>query len=196
MDPGPGICRGFDCGLPGVEKAEGGNGQDCSTAMLPVILLLQLPASDVIWKYTPHMKFLQFPWRWLMALSVAGCALAAMAVVRQAKWQVIVAGIMIAAMAVGGALLFFQPCDDEDAVTAQLAGFRTGQGTEGRTSTRLSEWIMPPSNNTCPWCVYCAGRRMTQRTTAGKQPGVASRRSRQHSGTGSTPGDGMVSTGQ
>ena len=101
------------------------------TAMLPVILLLQLPASEVIWKYTPHMKFLQFPWRWLMALSVAGCTLAGMAVVRQARWRVLLAGTMIAAMAVGGALLFFQPCDDEDAVAAQLAGFRLGQGTEG-----------------------------------------------------------------
>jgi hypothetical protein len=38
---------------------------------------------------------------------------------------------MIAAMAIGGGLLFFQPCDDEDAVAAQLAGFRLGQGTEG-----------------------------------------------------------------
>lgn len=113
------------------KRQKGGTARIVLTAMLPVILLLQLPASDVIWKYTPHMKFLQFPWRWLMALSVAGCALAAMAVVRQAKWQVMVAGIMIAAMAVGGALLFFQPCDDEDAVTAQLAGFRTGQGIEG-----------------------------------------------------------------
>ena len=113
------------------KKRAGGTARIVLTAMLPVILLLQLPASDVIWKYTPHMKFLQFPWRWLMALSVVGCALAAMAVVRQAKWRVVVAGIMIAAMAIGGALLFFQPCDDEDAVAAQLAGFRQGQGTEG-----------------------------------------------------------------
>jgi hypothetical protein len=85
----------------------------------------------VIWKHAPHMKFLQFPWRWLMALSVAGCTLAGMAVVRQDRWRVLVAGIVIAAMAIGGGLLFFQPCDDEDAVAAQLAGFRLGQGTEG-----------------------------------------------------------------
>ena len=39
--------------------------------------------------------------------------------------------MVIAAMAVSGALLFFQPCDDEDAVAAQLAGFRLGQGTQG-----------------------------------------------------------------
>jgi hypothetical protein len=112
-------------------KRAGGPARIVLTAMLPVILLLQLPVSEAIWRHAPHMKFLQFPWRWLMALSVAGCALAGMAVVRQAKWRVLVAGIMIAALAISGALLFFQPCDDEDAVTAQLAGFRKGQGTEG-----------------------------------------------------------------
>jgi hypothetical protein len=101
------------------------------TALLPLILLLQLPASGVIWKYAPHLKFLQFPWRWLMALSVAGCALAAMAVARPARWRALAAGVLIAAMAVGGGVLFFQPCDDEDAVAAQLAGFRLGQGSEG-----------------------------------------------------------------
>ncbi len=101
------------------------------TAILPVILLLQLPASGFLWKLAPHMRFLQFPWRWLMALSVAGCTLAGMAAVRQTRWRVAVAGIMIGAMAIGGGLLFFQPCDDEDAVTAQLAGFRQGNGIEG-----------------------------------------------------------------
>ena len=107
----------------------GGSARIVLTSMLPVILLLQWPASEVIWAHAPHLKFLQFPWRWLMALSVAGCALAAMAVVRQVRWRVLVAGLMIAAMAIGSSLLFFQPCDDEDAVTAQLAGFRLGQGT-------------------------------------------------------------------
>jgi hypothetical protein len=113
------------------KKRAGGSTRVVLTAILPVILLLQLPASELIWKYTPHMKFLQFPWRWLMALSVVGCALAGMAAVHQARWRILVAGILIGAMAIGGALLFFQPCDDEDAVAAQLAGFRQGQGTEG-----------------------------------------------------------------
>jgi 6-pyruvoyl-tetrahydropterin synthase-like protein len=112
-------------------KRVGGSARIVLTAMLPVILLLQFPVSEAIWRHAPHMKFLQFPWRWLVALSVAGCALAGMAVVRQARWRVLVAGILIAAMAISGALLFFQPCDDEDAVTAQLAGFGKGQGTEG-----------------------------------------------------------------
>jgi hypothetical protein len=112
-------------------KRAGGSAWMVLTAMLPVILLLELPASEVIWTHAPHLKFLQFPWRWLMALSVISCALAGLAVFLQARWRVLVAGILVAAMAITSALLFFQPCDDEDAVTAQLAGFRLGQGTEG-----------------------------------------------------------------
>jgi hypothetical protein len=42
-----------------------------------------------------------------------------------------IATVVIAAMAIGGGILFFQPCDDEDAVAAQVAGFRLGQGTQG-----------------------------------------------------------------
>jgi hypothetical protein len=112
-------------------KQTGGRARIALTATLPVILLLQLPVSDVLWKYAPHMKFLQFPWRWLMALSVVGCVLAGMAVVRGIRWQAMVAGAVIAAMAIGGALLFFEPCDDEDAVAAQVAGFQLGQGIQG-----------------------------------------------------------------
>jgi len=112
-------------------KRAGGPARIVLTATLPVILLLQWPVSEAIWAHAPHLKFLQFPWRWLMALSVVGCVLAGMAVVRQAKWRVLGAGILIAGMAIGSSLLFFQPCDDEDAVGAQLAGFRLGSGTEG-----------------------------------------------------------------
>jgi hypothetical protein len=94
--------------------------------------LLQLPVSDVIWKYTPHLKFLQFPWRWLVALSVVACAMAAMAWPTRRRWgTAVVAGVVILAMVVGGGLLFFQPCDEEDAVAAQVAGFRQGGGSEG-----------------------------------------------------------------
>ena len=38
---------------------------------------------------------------------------------------------MILVLAIGGGWLFFQPCDDEDAVGAQVAAFRLGQGTQG-----------------------------------------------------------------
>jgi hypothetical protein len=113
------------------KKQTGGRARIAITASLPFILLLQLPVSDVIWKHTPHMKFLQFPWRWLVALSLVACVLAGMTLDKlrpKASWCLL---LFAAAMALGGGLLFFQPCDDEDAVTAQVAGFRTGQGTQG-----------------------------------------------------------------
>jgi hypothetical protein len=112
-------------------KRTGGPVRMVLTALLPVIVFLQLPVSDVIWKVTPHMKFLQFPWRWTLALSVLTCALAGMAVKKTGGGTAMLAGVLIAAMAIGGGLLFFQPCDDEDAVAAQIAGFRLGQGTQG-----------------------------------------------------------------
>jgi hypothetical protein len=130
-------------------KRAGGRARIVLTALLPVILLLQLPVSDVIWKHTPHMKFLQFPWRWVLALSVVTCVLAGMALgeirgipplARSVKDRgparlrlslPVIAGVLIVAMAIGGGLLFFEPCDDEDAVAAQIAGFRLGQGTQG-----------------------------------------------------------------
>jgi hypothetical protein len=70
---------GGDRCLPGWRKRAGGCARVVLTACLPMLLLLQLPVSDVIWKHTPHLKFLQFPWRWLLPLSVVICVLAAMA---------------------------------------------------------------------------------------------------------------------
>jgi hypothetical protein len=104
------------------------------TATLPMFLLLQLPVSDVIWKHTPHLKFLQFPWRWLLPLSVVICVLAAMAlgesVAKSARTRLL-GFAMILVLAIGGGWLFFQPCDDEDAVGPQVAAFHQGEGTQG-----------------------------------------------------------------
>jgi hypothetical protein len=115
-------------------RKAGGKARTTLTAMLPIILLLQLPASRVLWKYAPHMKFLQFPWRWVMALSVAGCVLASMSIdlgAQRARWRQMLAAVLIAVLTIGGGLVFFQPCDDEDAVYAQVAAFRSGQGIQG-----------------------------------------------------------------
>jgi hypothetical protein len=37
-------------------------------AIPPVILFLQFPASSVVWNTLPKLKFLQFPWRWMVVL--------------------------------------------------------------------------------------------------------------------------------
>lgn len=99
------------------------------TATLPVLLFLQLPWSDWLWKLTPHLKFLQFPWRWLMALSVVGCVFSAMGLVRERSQRMVACAIAV--MAISGGFFFFQHCDEEDAVAPQLAAFQTGEGTQG-----------------------------------------------------------------
>ena len=102
------------------------------TGLLPVLLLLQFSASDWIWRIAPHLKFLQFPWRWAMVLSLLGCALAGVAL--PLSWRrnrTGLAGAAIAALAIAGSIFFFHPCDEEDAVAPRLALFQTGQGSEG-----------------------------------------------------------------
>jgi hypothetical protein len=111
------------------KKQADGNARKVLTATLPVIFILQLPMSDFLWRAAPHMKFLQFPWRWIMALAVVGCALAAM-VNFAAKTRAAIA-VVIALLAIGAGMRFFQVCDDEDNVWAQVTAFHTGEGTEG-----------------------------------------------------------------
>jgi hypothetical protein len=111
------------------KKQADGNARKVLTATLPVIFLLQLPVSDFLWRAGPHLKFLQFPWRWIMALAVVGCVLAAM--VKAGLKSRAAIGVVIALLAVGAGMRFFQICDDEDAVWAQITAFHTGDGTEG-----------------------------------------------------------------
>jgi hypothetical protein len=115
-------------------KRADGSARVLLSATLPIILLLQLPVSDVIWKFTPHLKFLQFPWRWLLPLSVVICVLAAMALGASLAKSVrtrLLSFAMILVLAIGSGWMFFQPCDDEDAVGPQVAAFHQGGGTQG-----------------------------------------------------------------
>jgi hypothetical protein len=111
------------------KKQADGNARKVLTATLPVIFFLQLPMSDFLWQVAPHMKFLQFPWRWIMALAIVGCALAAM--VHFSGKTRAAGAVVVALLAVGAGLRFFQVCDDEDNVWAQVTAFHTGEGTEG-----------------------------------------------------------------
>jgi len=115
-------------------KRADGSARVLLSATLPIILLLQLPVSDVIWKFTPHLRFLQFPWRWLLPLSVVICVLAAMALGASLAKSVrtrLLSFAMILVLAIGSGWMFFQPCDDEDAVGPQVAAFHQGGGTQG-----------------------------------------------------------------
>ena len=116
---------------------------------LPLVTLavivgcLLLPFSDVVWGHAPELKFLQFPWRWLLLLSLVFAALVGLALregapaSRAAGLQRVAAVAIVAGCVSGVAWFYFwQPCDEEDNVRAQLATFRDGgfQGTDEYTS--------------------------------------------------------------
>jgi hypothetical protein len=81
---------------------------------------------------------LQFPWRWLVALEAPMAIFFAAAVWPAAsarRWRrVAVAAactaVFLAVTATAG-LVFFQPCDEEDAVAPMLAMYRSGAGAVG-----------------------------------------------------------------
>ncbi len=87
----------------------------------------------------PELKFLQFPWRWTLLLSIAfalslGAAVATrLTRAAETKFRIhAVAIVLVAIAAVSlGTHFFWQPCDEEDAVSAQVALFQAGTGFEG-----------------------------------------------------------------
>ena len=111
-------------------------------ALAAVIACLLLPFSDVVWRHAPELRFLQFPWRWLLVLSLVlaalvGLALRGEAATRRANLLRVAAVVVVAACVSGVAWVYFwQPCDDEDNVRAQVATFRDGgfQGTDEYTA--------------------------------------------------------------
>jgi hypothetical protein len=120
-------------------------------ALIPVvILLLQLPVSLPVWNLLPKLRLLQFPWRWLVVLEGPMAIFVASAIwpVRRAdiRWlRFAVASactvVFVSLTAISG-LVFFQVCDDEDAVKPMLDVYRTGAGFQG-----TDEYAPPGADN-------------------------------------------------
>jgi Bacterial membrane protein YfhO len=109
-----------------------------------LVSLLLLPFSDVVWRLAPELRFLQFPWRWLLVLSLVLAALVGLALREGARTReanlVRVGVVVVVAGCMSGVawLYFWQPCDDEDNVRAQVATFRDGgfEGTDEYTAVQ------------------------------------------------------------
>jgi len=116
-------------------------------ALIPVaVLLLQFPISRPIWNELPKLRFLQFPWRWLVVLEAPMGIFVASAVwtTRRALRMVMLAACtlaFLAATATAG-FNFFQPCDEEDAVWGILGAYYNGAGFEG-----TDEYAPPYADN-------------------------------------------------
>lgn len=101
----------------------------------PAVLVLQLPVSWPVWRWAPELKFLQFPWRWLVAVEAPLAVLAAAAFTfrpRRGRLLLQAAGaLVLAAAAFGGGLLFHQECGQEQSVWAFEDAQRHGTGVGG-----------------------------------------------------------------
>jgi len=113
------------------------------------ILFLQLPISLPVWNLLPKLRFLQFPWRWLVALEAPMAIFFAAAVwpsLTARRWRRIAVAATCAAVflaaAVASGMIFFQVCDDEDNVAAMAGVYRSGNGFAG-----VGEYEPPGADN-------------------------------------------------
>jgi hypothetical protein len=108
-------------------------------ALIPVaVLVLQFPVSLPLWNLLPRLRFLQFPWRWLVVLEaplgifLASAIWPANSARRWRRIAVVAAcSAVFLAMTMVAAKVFFQPCDEEDAVAGMLDTYRSGSGVAG-----------------------------------------------------------------
>jgi len=122
-------------------------------AFIPlVVLFLQLPVSDFVWNSIPKMRFLQFPWRWLVVLEAPMSIFFAAALwARRRAWRAVVVAACVAvfAAATGVAFVsFFQGCDEDDRISGVLRDYRDGtgfQGTDEYAPTGADDSLVPTS---------------------------------------------------
>jgi hypothetical protein len=120
------------------------------------IALLQFRWSDVLWRAAPELRYLQFPWRWLLVLGLilaglVGIAAGAVQGTQKARRVQALAAVALACViATLAAAVFWQPCDEDDNVRAQLATFRDGgfAGTDeytprGATNSEIDPGLPP-----------------------------------------------------
>ena len=101
-------------------------------AAAAAIAALQFRASAFAWRLLPEMRYLQFPWRWLLVLGMIVAVLAGLALrnrIESRRGSAAAFGVVLVVacgMALLAARVFWQPCDEEDNIPAQMAALRDG----------------------------------------------------------------------
>jgi hypothetical protein len=117
-------------------------------ALIPLaVLLLQLPLSLPVWNLLPKLRYLQFPWRWLVVLEAPMAIFFTAAIWPARRWlRVAVVALCAAFFLTATAFVakdFYQACDDQDAVAPMVSAYRSGAGFMG-----ASEYAPPSADNT------------------------------------------------
>jgi len=117
-------------------------------ATLIAVCFLLFPFSDVLWQHTPELKFLQFPWRWLLVLGLVMAALIGFNLrgsflEAKTRRSIVIRSTCMILLAVGmtsvAAFKFWQVCDEEDNIAAQRATYRENgfEGSDEYTPTNV-----------------------------------------------------------
>ena len=101
----------------------------------PAVLLLQMPWALPVWNLLPKLRFLQFPWRWLLVVEAPIAIFAVGALWSATRWvrSMVVAGscLVFLGSATFAAFAFHQNCANEDTVASVVGAVRSGKGYEG-----------------------------------------------------------------
>ena len=93
-------------------------------------VFLMLPISLLLWRYLPELRFLQFPWRWLVALDVPYAFFLASAIApsrRRWVWY----GALVVILACAATVMIRDAWWDTGDIPILEAAIRTGHGSEG-----------------------------------------------------------------
>ncbi len=116
-------------------------------ALAALIAFLQFPISKFLWNIAPELRFLQFPWRWLLVLGLIFAIFAAVMLAlntlktTRKMLNVLFVIAFAAVFCIHAWSHFWLFCDDEDNIRAQIATFHDN-GFEG-----TDEYTPAPADN-------------------------------------------------
>jgi len=119
-------------------------------ALIPAaVLFLLLPISQPVWNLLPKLRFLQFPWRWLLVVEAPMAVLLAAAVWParpRSRWVRPAVASICALFFLGSAVFaaghFFRDSDEDDDLAAIVQKYRSGAGFIG-----TDEYAPPGADN-------------------------------------------------
>src|SRR5260370_1719504 len=97
------------------------------TALGAVAAFLMSPLSRIVWQTLPELRFVQFPWRWLFPLCMAGAFLTASAVPEAGRKWISWLALILVVGAIYGRIAHWDSFSFQDA----LAAVRSGAGYGG-----------------------------------------------------------------
>ncbi len=127
-------------------------------ALIPAcVLLLQFPVSVPVWNLLPKLRFLQYPWRWILVVEAPMAIFFAAAIwprTSARRWRhravTAVCALVFVVVTTFAARSFLRICDEGDTVQDLLAMYRANngfggglEGTDEYEPANADHWLIP-----------------------------------------------------